>query len=78
MLWPELPQPRDLSPWLRKLEAPGSCIILTIDAPETEDKRPPVRIGWLSANERQKIRKVMLELSIERGARNEPHFTDPN
>jgi hypothetical protein len=77
MLFPELPHPRDLGPWLRQLEAhPGSAIILTIEAREGK-KRPVVKLGWLSPEERARVRKAIIELSIERGKRGEADFIDP-
>ena len=75
MLWPLLPDPRDLKPWLRKLEAhPGSAIILTIEA---RGERPLVKVGWLSPEERARVRKAVIGISIERGKRNELDITDP-
>lgn len=77
MLFPELPEPRDFGPWLRKLEAnPGSAIILTIEAHEGSE-RPVVKLGWLSPKERARVRKTILEVSIERGKRGEPEIIDP-
>lgn len=77
MLFPELPEPRDLAPWLRKMESePGSCVILTIE-PRKDGKRPDVRIAWIAEAERRKIRRAMIDVSIERARAGKPHLTDP-
>ena len=77
MLWPELPNPRDLAPWLRKMEKePGSCLVLTIE-PRSDGKRPDVRIAWIAETERRKIRKAMIDVNIERGRAGKPLLTDP-
>ena len=77
MLWPELPHPRDLGAWLRKMEAnPGSCVILTIE-PRNDGKRPDVRVAWISETERKKIRKALIEVNITRGLQQQPMLTDP-
>ena len=77
MKWPQLPDPRDLGPWLRKLEAnPGSAVILTIETREGSE-RPVVKLGWLSSKERASVRKTILQVSIERGKHGELDITDP-
>ena len=77
MLWPQLPDPRDLKPWLRKLEAhPGSAIILTIEAHEGVNALSS-RSGWLSPEERARVRKAVIGISIERGKHGELDITDP-
>jgi hypothetical protein len=77
MLWPNLPDPRDLKPWWCKLEAhPGSAIILTIEIREGKE-RPIVKVGWLSPEERARVRKAIIGISIERGKREEPEIIDP-
>lgn len=77
MLWPKLPRPEELSAWLRKMEAnPGSCIVLTIE-PRKGSDRPDVKIAWISEAERKKIRKTLIEVSIDRGRRDEPSLTEP-
>ena len=77
MLWPDLPHPRDLGAWLRKMEAnPGSCVILTIE-PRGDSRRPDVRVAWISEAERKKIRASLIEVNISRGLRKEPMLTDP-
>jgi hypothetical protein len=77
MLWPDLPDPRELKPWWRKLEAhPGSAIILTIET-RAGKERPVVKVGWLSPEERARVRKTIIEISIERGRRNQLDITDP-
>jgi hypothetical protein len=77
MLFPELPDPRDLGPWLRKMEAnPGSCVIITIE-PRNDGKRPDVRLAWLSGAERKKARRAMIECNISRGLRDEALLTEP-
>jgi hypothetical protein len=76
MIFPELPQPRELAPWLRKMERnPGSCVVITIE-PRRQDERPDVRLAWISEAERKKVRKAMIEVNISRGLRNEPALTD--
>ena len=76
MIFPDLPQPRDLAPWLRKMESnPGSCVVITIE-PRTQGARPDVRLAWISEPERKLIRKAMIEVNISRGLRNEPALTE--
>jgi len=76
MLWPELPNPKDLGPWLRKMERnPGSCLIITVE-PRKDGKRPDVRLAWVSEAERKKVRRALIEVNISRGLANEPMLTD--
>ena len=77
MLFPDLPHPRELGAWLRKMEAnPGSCVILTIE-PRKDGGRPDVRVAWIAEAERRKIRKALIEVNITRGLRNEPILQEP-
>jgi hypothetical protein len=77
MLFPILPDSRDLGAWLRKMEAnPGSCVILTIE-PRKDGGRPDVRVAWISEAERKKIRKSLIEVNISRGLTSQPLLTDP-
>lgn len=77
MLWPELPHPRDLGAWLRKMEAnEGSCVILTIE-PRKDGGRPDVRVAWISEAERKKIRKSLIEVNMMRGLTGQPQLTEP-
>lgn len=76
MLFPILPDPQDLGPWLRKMELnPGSCVIITIE-PRGDGKRPDVRIAWLGGEERKRARKAMIEVNISRGLRDEALLTE--
>ena len=78
MLWPELPHPRDLGAWLRKMEAnPGSCVILTIEPPALDKERPSVKVAWISEAERKKIRAAMIEVNIARGFAKQPILQEP-
>jgi hypothetical protein len=74
--WPEIPHPRELGAWLRKMEAnPGSCVILTIE-PRKDEARPDVRVAWISEAERKKIRAALIKVNIARGLQQQPLLTD--
>jgi hypothetical protein len=74
LLPPELPLPEALAPWLKKLdEHPGSCVVITIEHLATQNF-PAVRLGWLSNDERKRVRRAMLGVNAERRKKNEPEL----
>lgn len=61
--WPTTPT---LEAFYRKLlENPGSCVVLTLEAPR-QPAGPHWKIGWLSSKERDLIRKDLQKINAKR------------
>ena len=66
MIPPELPSVERLAPWLRKLnENPGSCLVITIEHLRYQNF-PAVRWGWLSPEERKRVRRALQVVNTQR------------
>jgi hypothetical protein len=62
----ELPTTETLLPFLKKLVAqPDSVVIISIERP-LDQNGPHVGIGWLSSQERLKVRKALLAINNSR------------
>jgi hypothetical protein len=60
------PAPELLDSLYRKLlENPGSCVVLTLEAPRAPDG-PQWKVGWLSSEERDCVRKALQKLNTRR------------
>ena len=62
----EFPSKHTLRPFFEKLlENPGSCIVLTLEAPRGPEG-PYWKIGWLSSAERDAVRKEIVKINAKR------------
>jgi hypothetical protein len=68
----KLPTTATLLPWLKKLVAqPDSVVIISIEKP-LDQNGPHVGIGWLSSQERLKVRKALLAINNSRIKASQP------
>ena len=70
------PAPDVMSPFYRKLlENPGSCIVLTLEAPRGKDG-PYWKAGWLSSEERNSVRGALTKINAKRMKARQPLTTE--
>jgi hypothetical protein len=63
---PDLPNLERLAPWLAKLnESPGSCVVITIEHVRNQNY-PHVGMGWLSSEERKRVRRALQSVNTQR------------
>ena len=66
-----LPTAEQLSPWIKRLIAnPDSVVIIAIEKPLGVDG-PVIGTAWLSAKERQQVRKALERINASRFTRAE-------
>ena len=71
MLNPQLPTLERLQPWIAKLrQRPGSVVVITIEHC-LDTNVPAVRFGWLSPDERLRVRKAIKEINTKRSKKGE-------
>ena len=76
LLDPELPDRDALAPWLIKLAAhPGSAVVVTIEH-RRDTNVPDVRMGWLSKEERIRVRRALRQVNAAREKKGELRLDD--
>ena len=73
---PKIPTPEQLAPWLAKLnQNPGACVVITIEHVRNQNY-PHVGVGWLSSEERKRVRRALQSVNTQRRRERQLELTE--